>query len=197
VPRLFIAVGVTPDVADDLMIISSGIPGARWQKPDQLHLTLHFLGEVEGAAVRDVKDMLDECIRVDAFQAQLAGCGVFPHRGPPRVLWLGLDGAQAMNEMHRQLARGLDEIGVEFERRRFFPHLTLARFGHAPPERDLAQWIVGHSLYRSPVFRVDQVRLYSSLRGAGGSKYMIEHAVMLDEMEESSAISAEAWPRLS
>jgi len=63
---------------------------------------------------------------------------------------------------------------VDYERRRFFPHLTLARFSHTPPQRELEQWVVGHSIYESPSFVVENVNLYSSVRRSDGARYNVE-----------------------
>ena len=135
---------------------------------------MQFIGEVDGAVRRELACALEDELEGVQFEAQLRGCGVFPHRGPARVLWLGVEPTEQFAELARSTARILDRLGVDYERRRFFAHLALARFSHAPAQRPLEQWVVGHAVYRSPPFTVDGVNLYSSVRRGDGARYNVE-----------------------
>lgn len=170
--RLFLAIDL-PDAVDlDLQLTQGGIPGARWQTPDQLHLTLHFLGELDGGVQRRLVAALAE-LDAPAFTMQLRGSGVFPPRGPARVLWAGVADPDPIRLVHDRSARILDQLRIERERRKFAPHVTVARLDRAP-HTDVLDWVAHHALYASEPWTVDHFCLYSSVLGRSGPKYRIE-----------------------
>lgn len=171
-PRLFLGIGLPDPVGFDIQIMAGGIPGARWQTREQLHLTLHFLGDLDGGEARRLSAALEQ-LEAPSFAARLSNVGVFPLRGQPRSLWAGVADPEPFRLIHDRSARILDQLGIERERRKFYPHATLARLKHADPRR-LGEWITGHAVYASPPFRVDEVRLYSSVLSHAGAKYRIE-----------------------
>ena len=89
-PRLFIAIDLPDTIKKNLETMFFGIPGARWVAPDQIHLTVRFIGDVDGALYLDIKNELEE-VSISPFDIRLKGVGHFPPRGMPRVLWVGLD----------------------------------------------------------------------------------------------------------
>ena len=184
VPRLFLALDLPDEVDMDIQMMSGGIPGARWQKPEQLHLTLHFLGEVDGGVMRRLIAALGQ-LEAPAFELGLRGAGVFPPRGQPRVIWLGVDPPEPVRVLHQRSARILDELGLERERRKFSPHVTVARLRKEARAEQVGSWVQGHALYRSARFMVDHVRLYSSITAARGAKYTCEAMFELEPAEDS------------
>src|SRR5262245_17689177 len=84
VTRLFVAIDLPETVKDQLELLHRGIPRARWTRDRQYHLTLRFLGEVEGPSVEMLHDLL-RGVRAAPFELRLAGTGHFPPRGQPRV----------------------------------------------------------------------------------------------------------------
>ena len=176
VPRVFLGIALPPGLREQLALAAGGIPGARWVPADSMHLTLHFIGEAEGAPLRKVVDALGT-LRTPPFSLELRGVGTFPPRGKPRVLWAGVGGErEALFELHEELGRSLRRSGIEFERRKFAPHVSLARFSSAPIERRLAHWIGEHAMLSTPSFVVDRAFLFSSIRHPGGARYAIEAA---------------------
>jgi 2'-5' RNA ligase len=172
VPRLFLGIDL-PDAIDfDVQLMAGGIPGARWQSAEQLHLTLHFLGDVDGGDARRLQAALEQ-LEAPGFTMQLRGAGVFPLRGPARTLWLGVTEGDPVRLIHERSRRIIDELGLEREHRNFVPHVTVARLHNADP-RKLGQWVIGHALYASPSFPVMEVRLYSSVLSHAGAKYQTE-----------------------
>ncbi len=180
-PRLFLGIDL-PDAIDfDLSLMAGGIPGARWQSAEQLHLTLHFLGELDGGEARRLAAALDG-LEAPSFVMQLRGAGVFPVRGPARVLWVGVAEPDPIRLLHDRSARIIDELGLERERRKYVPHVTLARLKN-PDQRRLGEWVSGHALYASPRFEVAEVRLYSSVLAQAGAKYRTEAVYPLTRVE--------------
>lgn len=181
-PRLFIGIDL-PDAIDfDLQLMAGGIPGARWQSAEQLHLTLHFLGDVDGGEARRLRAALEQLV-APSFTMQLRGAGVFPLRGPARTLWLGVSEADPIRLIHERSGRIIDELGLDRERRKFVPHVTVARL-HNPDARRLGEWVTHHALYASAPFLVDEVRLYSSVLSHAGAKYRTEAVYPLEHPDQ-------------
>lgn len=172
--RLFLGLDLPDDVDSDLQFMVGGIRNARWQDREQLHLTLHFLGELDGGEARRLGAALEQ-LEAPAFDMQLGGAGMFPPRGQARVVWIGVtQGVEAIRLVHQRCARIIEACGLERERRKFAPHVTVARIGHDADAHEVSEWVRHHALYASTSFRVEHVRLYSSVRSHQGPKYRTE-----------------------
>jgi len=102
--------------------------GVTWVEPRNLHLTLHFLGEVDEARLPSLRDALAPALGLDPPRIGLAEWGVFPERGPARVIWIGVsEGTDALASSHDVLGQRLRAIGITPESRPFSPHLTVGR----------------------------------------------------------------------
>lgn len=175
--RLFVGLGLPPDIAFTLTLLQGGIRGARWEEADKLHLTLRYIGEVDGGTQRQVAEALNE-VDAPAFSMTVAGVGHFPPRGKPRSVWAGIDDATPVRALHDQLERVLRDIGMDADPRNFAPHITLARLRNAPSAA-VAEFLGRQALLRSPPFAVEQFGLYSSVLHPSGSKYRLEHTYRL------------------
>lgn len=171
--RLFLGVDLPEMVDAHLELMCGGLPGARWEEREKLHLTLRFLGEVDGGTQRAVIDALGR-VRVPAFPMTLKGVGVFPPRGLPTSLWVGVEDPGPVSELRRRIDRALDRLDVEPDPRKFAPHVTLARFKAEPDVPKIVEYMSAHVLFRSEAFMVERFFLYSSLKSPKGSKYRIE-----------------------
>ena len=106
----------------------------RWIQPDQMHLTLVFIGNVEDPRAEKIVDTMRADIAVPPFTIAFGGTGVFPPHGAPSVLWLGVSrGTLEAVELQRTVADRLEKVGVARERRPYHPHLTLARWRTSRP----------------------------------------------------------------
>ena len=103
---------------------------ARWVKVDNIHLTVVFMGNIETGDIQGIGQGVKEvCQTFPPFDLSLRGIGCFPNRRNPRVLWLGLDGdIEPMADFRDALQEHLTGFGIKEEKRKFKPHLTLARF---------------------------------------------------------------------
>ena len=99
----------------------------RWTRPEGIHLTLKFLGEISEGKVADVANALRSLGDFDPFRLAIAGVGFFPSRGQPRILWAGLDAPGQLGELAARIESAMEPLGFEREARAFTPHLTLAR----------------------------------------------------------------------
>ncbi|MGH1347495.1 MAG: RNA 2',3'-cyclic phosphodiesterase [Nannocystales bacterium] len=170
--RLFVGLPLPPMLAQQLALLGGGIEGARWEAPEKLHLTLRYLGDVDGGQ----RAALDEClrsVRAPSFSLTVRGCGHFPPRGEPRSLWLGLADSPALQRLHDQLESAIRSAGFEADARGFVPHITLARLKRSPSKK-VAAWLGMHALWDAPPFEVESFTLYSSILRATGSRYTPE-----------------------
>lgn len=170
-PRLFVAIEPPDDVKDRLERLCNGLKGARWVAERQFHLTLRFIGEVDGPRARDVAEILHG-LRADPFELELDGLGCFPLRGKPKVLWAGVAPCEELTHLHAQVARVLKRAGLGPEERKFTPHVTLARLAGTPPEHVLRYVAVHDEDARMP-FAVTEAVLFSSVLGRRGAQHSV------------------------
>lgn len=170
--RLFVAIDLPEAVKEQLTMISCGLPGARWVKPEQLHLTLRFIGEVDGSTFLDIQEGLAE-VSCESFPMQLQGIGFFPPRKKPRVIWVGIEKNEQLLRLRNRIESVLVRTGLEPERRKFAPHITLARLNKTPSSK-VGRFLEQHNLFISPLFQVNEFRLYSSVINAKGAKHFVE-----------------------
>lgn len=174
--RLFVAVAIPQTVAEPLLMIQSGVPGARWSTREQLHLTLRFIGEVDGRDAATIDDTLAG-IHADKFLLQLKGVGEFGGKNP-RALWAGVAPNEALLHLQRKIETALQRIGLEAEPRKYTPHVTLARLRAASRGR-VMDFLVDHALYASVPFEAREFILYSSQLTSDGSLYVPERSYAL------------------
>jgi len=171
-PRLFIAVDLPDTIKKNLESMFFGIPGARWVSIDQIHLTVRFVGDVVGAQFLDIKNMLEK-VNISPFDIQLKGVGHFPPRGAPRVIWAGLEKSEPLLRLRKKIDGTLSKVNVKPERRKFSPHITLARLKNTPPQK-VANFLSGNGLFSQEPFRIDDFKLYSSTLTQKGAIHKVE-----------------------
>jgi len=174
--RLFVALSIPDAVAQSLFLIQAGMPGARWQTREQLHLTLRFIGEVDGLQAIAIDDALAS-VSAPSFTMQLKGVGAFGGKRP-RDLWAGASAGDALPHLQRKIESALQRIGLEPDGRKFTPHVTLARL-KGTPNGHVVDFLTDHALYASAPFPVDTLILYSSRLTPHGSLYRAEKSYAL------------------
>lgn len=169
--RAFVAadIAATRRMARLLEALRSSPARLRVVSPDNLHITLKFLGEAEDGLVSFIREVLTQAVEgVEPFTLTLRGSGAFPNLRSPRVLWIGVEGGDPLVRIARRLERGLEELGFARERRRYSPHLTVGRMKSREHVEDLARLM---GTYREAAFgtqRVEDIRLKrSELRPTG------------------------------
>lgn len=169
--RLFVALELPETVRTRLALLGGGVPGAKWQREDQMHLTVRFIGEVDEGVARDIDEAL-ATVRAPAFTLELSGVGDFGGR-EPHALWAGVRANDTLMHLEKKVESALVRVGVDPETRKYTPHVTLARLRNAPRVK-VAEFIAHHSLFSSGPILIDRFALYSSLLGSGGSMYRVE-----------------------
>ena len=168
--RLFVAVAPPPPVCDALLSAMGGVASARWQRDDQLHLTLRFIGEVDRHAAVDIAAALAG-VRHPAFDVRLGAPGTFDRKGRVESLWIGVGPAEPLQALHNKVDAALTRVGIAPDGRAFHPHITIARFGR----RDgwAAAGFVPLGTLGRIGFAVGGFTLFESFLGEGGSTYRI------------------------
>jgi len=179
--RLFIAIDPPEAVLEQLALLCCGLPDARWVPPDQMHLTLCFIGEVDGAAFLDIREALAGIIAVP-FDLRVRGVGFFPPRGQPRVVWAGIEHCEPLMTLQRKMVTLLLRMGIELENRKYTPHLTLARLQHTPAAK-VGKYLTENGLFSGDSFTMDRFTLYSSLLGRKGASHYMEQIYPLWQNE--------------
>lgn len=170
--RLFVAIPIPDQLRVRLAGLRGQIPGARWVPPENMHLTLRFVGELDEHAAEDVHDALER-IAADPFDIQLSGVGHFESRGQVRALWAGVARNDALAHFQSRVEVACQRAGLGPESRRFHPHVTLARCRETSLAR-VAPFIAEHAGFVAPAFPVERFVLYSSVLGRSGSVYTPE-----------------------
>jgi 2'-5' RNA ligase len=166
--RLFAAIDPPPEVREALGAICRDLEGARWTKPEQMHLTLRFLGAIETARIGSVVAALS-AVTASSFDLAVEGFGVFPSFRSPRVLWAGLSPADPLRELARETDDALIRAGVvAADEKLFSPHVTLARFNGARPAA-VRSWIERREGFRAGPWEVSEFFLYASRLTPGGA----------------------------
>ena len=167
--RLFVALDLPASMRTRLSFLAGGVPGVRWVRPENYHVTLRFIGELPGWRAEEVDQALAG-LRAPGFTVQLAGVGTFEKAGRVSSLWVGVERNPALEHLQAKVETALMRAGVERERRRFVPHVTLARLDGAPVEK-VAGWVQAHNLFRSEPMAVEHFTLFSSLLGKEQATY--------------------------
>lgn len=168
--RLFIAIDIPDDLKKMIDSLRADIPGARWVRQEQIHLTLAFLGEVDEPASELLIAELAR-IRLPEFKLCFSGTGCFPHRRHPRVLWVGLEPQPYLNILAAEVREAALVCGISQEERSFTPHITIARLSLShSPELDL--FVERNKALKHPQFTVHNFILYQSRLMSQGAEHI-------------------------
>lgn len=177
-PRLFTALEIPRDAALSLSLLRGGLPGARWIDVENYHLTLRFIGDVEGHVADEIANALDR-VRRPSFTLTLSGVGAFGSK-KPHSIYAGVAPSPDLVALQAEIERICQRLGLAPETRKFVPHVTLARLRNAS-DGDVALYLSGRGNFSTLPFRVGRFVLMSSRESVGGGPYVVE----------------EAWPLLS
>lgn len=167
--RLFVAIRPPRAIRDLLLDAMGGVPGARWQDDEQLHLTLRFIGEVDRNRAEDVAAALAR-VRVAPFDLRIQGVGRFERRGRTEAIWAAVSPHDEVAALARKTNEAVTRAGLPTETRAYHPHVTIARMGRAGggPVEPFLTAAAGLS---SPPWAVDSFSLFESRLGSEGAHY--------------------------
>lgn len=168
-PRLFVGIELPDELRQLLSGVREAYPAARWHGPEQLHLTLNFIGHVDEDVARRMAAALAG-IRESPFSLAVQGVGYFGTPQQPSVLWAGLAPSTPLHRLQRALEQRLVPLGLVPEDRPYTPHITLARVRPGVP---LQAFLQQHARLSSPAFQVDHICLFLSSGGEQGVRYQV------------------------
>jgi 2'-5' RNA ligase len=170
-PRLFTGLEIPSEVAQSLSMLRGGLPGARWVDPENYHVTLRFIGDVDDDVAHEVASLLGR-VKRGAFELRLDGVTSFGGKKPRAVVATVAPSPSLMDAQAEQ-ERLMQRIGLDPEGRKYTPHVTLARLRDAS-SRDVADYLAARGLFRTPPFPVSRFVLFSARASTGGGPYVVE-----------------------
>ena len=186
--RCFVAIELPTDIRKRLIEhiarLRNSVPEVRasWIREENLHLTLKFLGDIPVTRVAALSNAAQRARTVDKFELIIGGCGTFPPRGQPRVLWIGIeDSSGKLSRLHQALEDQCATVGFDREQRPLHPHLTIARLRQPQGSRRLAE------LHKEFGFRAESVVvselsvIRSELRSEGSKHTVISRHELSSE----------------
>ena len=169
-PRIFTAIEIPQEIGASLSILRGGLPGARWIDPENYHVTLRFIGNIDDTLANDVASLLDGISR-RPFEIQLDGLSSFGGN-KPRAIIASVAASKALMELQAEHESIMQRLRVPADARKFTPHVTLARLRDSRPY-EVAEYLAARP-YKSAPFHVSRFGLYSSRGSAGGGPYVVE-----------------------
>jgi RNA 2',3'-cyclic 3'-phosphodiesterase len=176
-PRLFTGLEIPHDVAFALSLKRGGLYGARWMDPENYHITLRFIGDVDHAVANEVTDALDRLSNSEAFTVRISHLGSFGG-DKPRALYAGVEVNATLLRLQAAQERVLQRLGLPPEGRKFTPHVALARLRGTSAE-EIARFIAFSGRFQPLEFPVGRFVLFSSKDSVGGGPYLVEQAYPL------------------
>lgn len=176
-PRLFTALEVPADVAREFELYRGGMPGARWVEPENYHLTLRFLGDIDHATARDVAPALAQSSRQAPIRITLDGLGSFGG-DRPRAIFARVAPDPDLTRLQARQEKLMRDAGLEPESRKYTPHVTLARL-RGVRASDVAAYLARAGHVQRLSFTAERFVLMSSRNSVGGGPYLVEAAYPL------------------
>jgi RNA 2',3'-cyclic 3'-phosphodiesterase len=176
-PRLFTGLEIPADIGLALSQYRGGLPGARWVEPENYHVTLRFIGDIDDAMARDVFSVLGEGRRRGAVPVSLDRLATFGG-DRPRALFARIEPTPGLQDLQAEHERLMRRVGLPSEKRKFTPHVTLARMRDTSP-MDVAHYIATHGHFPRLTFTAPRYVLYSARESTGGGPYVVEAAYPL------------------
>lgn len=176
--RTFIAIEIPDEIKQQMAdvqrrIRNEGGVDAGWPRPEGMHLTLKFLGEVPEAQITDIKEALTAAVQgMTGFRLEIGGAGAFPNARNARVVWIGVSGdLDSLNRLQTRVEDAMAGVGMERENRAFTPHLTLGRIKYVRSRESLLGALEQVKDVRLPGFEVKAVSLMKSELKRTGAEY--------------------------
>jgi len=175
-PRLFTGIEIPDELRRLLAQLRGGLQGARWADPDDYHLTLRFVGDIDLRTANDIAEMLAR-VRRPSFPLTIEGLGTFGGRKPNAII-AQLAPSRALAELQAEHERLIQRLGLPAEQRKFHPHVTLARL-RGTTVGEAAEYLALRGGFTAGPFPVGEFVLFSARDSVGGGPYLVEEAYPL------------------
>jgi 2'-5' RNA ligase len=174
--RLFTGLEIPSTVAGLLSGLRGGLHGARWIDPENYHITLRFIGDIDERTGEEIAEALTR-VRRPGVAVRLSGLGSFGG-AKPHALWARVEPSPLLAELQAEHERILQRLGLPPEGRKYTPHVTLARLRGTPPG-ELAGWLALNGGFQIPPFLAHRFALFSARASVGGGPYLVEETFPL------------------
>jgi 2'-5' RNA ligase len=190
--RLFVALEIPSAVRDNLAALindlraadaSSSKSKARWVRPENLHVTLKFIGNVDAGKLDAIRAALADICSSRVVELRFRGLGFFPNEKRPRVLWAGIDASPNLRPLADEIDARLEKLGIPRETREFSPHLTLARFDPPGVSEELRAAVQENAAREFGVVRTGEFHLFESKTRPTGAEYTRLSSFSFDKAE--------------
>ncbi|MGO4571997.1 RNA 2',3'-cyclic phosphodiesterase [Microvirga sp. 2TAF3] len=176
-PRLFTGIEIPADIGLTLSTYRGGLPGARWIDPENYHITLRFIGDIDDRMAHEIYAILGDGRRREPVTVTIEGLDTFGG-GRPRTVFARAAATDALNDLQSEQERLVRRVGIPPEKRKFTPHVTLARLRDASP-LDVADYFATRGHFPKLTFTARRFVLFSSRDSVGGGPYVVEAAYPL------------------
>ena len=183
--RCFIAISLPEELKAKISGIKEKLKSAgadvSWTRPEGMHLTLKFFGEIEDKRIPKIEKALDAVVDgIPTFTLSVSGMGTFPDMRRPRVIWIGLkeDGGNLLR-LQKGVEEDLKKTGFPSEDRRFTPHITLGRIRSNKNTDKLLRLIEEEKVEELGSFDVSEVHLIKSELKPAGAEYTELYSIIL------------------
>jgi len=177
-PRLFTGLKIPSDLALRLSLLKGGLRGARWVDEENFHITLRFIGDIEGPVADDVVEALAR-VRRPGFEIRIEGLGAFGNK-KPHCVWARVAPDRPLLDLQAEHERVLQRAGLEPGGRKYTPHVTLGRTRGSSPG-DVASWLAMRGDFGPVTFPVAEFVLFSARSSTGGGPYVVEEVYDLTD----------------
>lgn len=183
-PRLFVGLEIPADVVAALAPYRGGLPGARWLAPWDYHVTVRFVGDVDGDVAEDLYALLAEMRPRGPLEIGIDGLGCFGG-DKPHAVFADVAASPSLEALHEEIERLSRLAGLAPERRKFKPHVTLGRLRRISPGA-VAEWIAERAPFAPLAFEAERVAVFSAREQTGGGPYVVEAAYSFSRHVDAS-----------
>jgi 2'-5' RNA ligase len=190
--RTFIAIDFSPQIRQkigeiiDYFKTQTPDYALKWVEPQNLHMTIKFLGEVSEGHLQTIKELLSDTIKGrSAFEIEVTGMGMYPSAHKPRVIWLGVEGSEPLKDIHKSLDQALQKTSIPPDKRGLSPHLTIARVRSNVETlivQDIGKTLSQFKIGSLGKCTIDKIVLYKSTLTPGGPIYDPLLSIPLDKV---------------
>ncbi len=192
-PRLFTGLEIPAEIGHTLSNLRGGLPGARWIDPENYHVTLRFIGDIDGVAANEIASLLFRVNR-KPFEVAVQGLSSFGGK-KPRAVVAQVVPSRPLIELQAELERLMQRIGLDPEGRKFTPHVTLARLRDAS-NQDVADYLSVRGYFPTRVFTASRFVLFSSRASTGGGPLCGRGFLRAERLRERHATATVVITRL-
>ncbi|MFN3604334.1 MAG: RNA 2',3'-cyclic phosphodiesterase [Leptonema sp. (in: bacteria)] len=175
--RTFLAITIPEPILDELEVCQRGIPNAKWIQRNNLHITLHFFGEIQLTEFNEIREILKN-VKQKKFSIQLKNPKVF-NKKYQKILWLSIEPIKPIQTLRSSILKEIQKRNFLIKKEEFIPHLTLARFNRIH-QKVLNEYLLTFENFFTAKFEIDSFTLFSSILYPEGPKYTPEEIYFLN-----------------